>query len=188
MRCYGLNMKELAVNNGIVIDANVIHIWYREWLEQRGDLYKLIFVLSRTIGLAADAKGRILNEWEHQAKLPGIREWIDDELKNGRLSLVNATPIDKHSSQLHIKLGLDRSSTDTVYVWCAYSTTTKHIMSWDVDLFDPKAKSDSKKRAEAMTDRKGKLCRYLEKNLDVCVCEGKHCMNLLASLMSSLDL
>ena len=170
------------MTDGVVLDANVINAWYRQYLVQNGDLFQLVRLLCETVGLAADAQGKMRHEWEQQGDYLSIRDWIDDEMKVGHIRLVRCRPLDNHAKHLHIKLGLDRHSPDAVYVWCSYATRLRHILSWDIDLYDPKAKGDGAQRQLLMKERRGSVCRYLERKLAIRVCTGDQCRRLLARL------
>lgn len=77
------------MDDGVVIDASVIALFYPELVHGQGPLYTLIHRLSTQFGLAVN--DLILAEWRRVCDTPLLNDWITDELKTGRIRMVNSS-------------------------------------------------------------------------------------------------
>lgn len=165
------------VIDGIVIDANIISEFYKEFIIDGGDLYDLINYILDNCGVVFT--DLIHHEWISTCNNYVITEWITDGLKLGKIRYINPQLDRDIIKKLHIKYGLPRNkSHDIEYIRCANVTLTKYILTNDIDFFDPKLKNDaSKAKKDAKIKRNGKLCMFLLKKLKIRVGTPHHCVN-----------
>jgi len=160
--------------DGVVVDASVIARFYPELVEQEGPLYELIICLAIKFGFATN--GPILAEWQSVCNTPLLHDWITDELKNGRIRMVNSTLPESIRRKIRIDYGLPRNSRDIQHIRCANGTTMKYILSEDIDHYDPKLKGgNSRDIRRAREMRRGRLCVYLRKELGIRLGTTSHC-------------
>ena len=170
-----------AVIDGIVIDANIISKFYKEFIIDEGDLYDLINWILDNCGVVFT--DLIYHEWISTCNNYVIKEWITDGLKLGKIRYTNPQLDRAIIKKLHINLGLPKKkngkkSHDIEYIKCANVTLTKYILTDDIDFFDPKLKNaKGKKKIDAKINRNGKLCRFLLKELKIRVGTPHHCVN-----------
>jgi len=164
------------VIDGIVIDANIISKFYKEFIIDEGDLYVLINWILDNCGVVFT--DLIYHEWISTCNNFVIKEWIADGLKLGKIRYTNPQLDRAIIKKLHINFGLPKKSRDIEYIRCANVTLTKYILTNDIDLFDPKLKNDtSKAKKNAKNNRSSKLCRFLLKELKIRVGTPHHCVN-----------
>jgi hypothetical protein len=120
--------------------------------------------------IALDKGGIMLTEWleavgasnHHKANL---QTWVGDLMVVGRIRLGDLGPDRNLTKQLK-NLGV--RGRDQKYISAAKQFGAYAIVSDDADMFDPKLKSQSPKtRAKALSQRKGCVCDFVRKNLNV---------------------
>lgn len=164
------------VIDGIVIDANIISEYYKEFIIDEGDLYDLINCILDNYGVVFT--DLIHHEWISTCNNYVIKEWITDGLKLGKIRYIHPQLDRAIIKKLHTKFGFPKKSHDIEYIKCANVTLTKYILTNDIDFFDPKLKNDTiKAKKDAKINRMGKLCRFLLKELKIRVGTPHHCVN-----------
>lgn len=75
------------MEDGVVIDANIISEFYKEFIMEEGDLHDLIFWILNNHGIIVS--DMIINEWTNTCNNDIIRSWVADGLKDGKMKYVN---------------------------------------------------------------------------------------------------
>lgn len=171
------------MGDGIVVDANIISYYGREYIEETGDLCDLIEKILKNCGIAiSDSMER---EWRNTCGSQLFDVWFTDNLRDGHIQYI--TPyLDKQIlKKIHNDFGLPKRGGDKDLIKAANVTTYKYILTNDIDLFDPKKKSVERKEKERIKkQRKGALCIFLRKELDIIVGLPEHCCGDLEECLS----
>lgn len=153
-----------------VFDANVMNTFQKErLLGQLGPCTNAINLAVAAGFIALDQDGQCQNEWVECAggSHPiALADWIADMLAKEAIQLFpyNCDSMFRELSQL----GLAKK--DHKWVRLARSSESNNITTDDIDLFSPKDKGCSAKRAQAIKDRcSGSLAKYLKKKYDIVV-------------------
>lgn len=163
------------MTDGVVIDANVISSFYKEFLDDEGDLYDTINWILVNRGIATS--DLIIAEWTATCRNDVLKSWITDNLKLGKIKYVNPELDHSIVKKLSLKYGLPKSR-DVEHIKCANVTSTKYILTNDIHFFDPKLHSASQKaKKHAKNERKGQLCIFLRKQLGIIVGIPDHCVD-----------
>jgi rRNA-processing protein FCF1 len=166
------------VNDGVVVDANVISNYIQESIQESGDIFQLIEkILVSSYGLAISDK--IEREWKNTTGNLYFDTWFAEQLKNGRIHYIEKPELnDAIRKRIHNIYGLPRRGHDIEYIKTANKTIKKYILTNDIDFYDPKKKQSSVVEKEKIKNQRcGDLCRYLRKELDIIVGLPRHCCN-----------
>lgn len=165
----------------MVIDANIISKYYKELIVDEGELYNLINCIFNDFGIAVS--DLILHEWNSTCKNDILSSWITDGIKLGKIKYVDPSLDRNIIKKLHINYGLPKknngkTSRDIEYIKCANVTSIKYILTYDIDFFDPRLKTAHERtKKNAKENRTGRLCRFLEKELNIIVGLPSHCIS-----------
>ena len=162
------------MDDGVIIDANIIPQFLPQYVKQEGNIYDLFNDILSKYGIAICKQ--IQREWLNTCNHPIIEAWLTDNLKNGNIRHVKPKLHRDIKKKLRTDYGLPRGSPDIHLISCANVTEVRYIISEDMDLFDPKMKrAKSKTRTRIKQKRTGNLCRYLHKQLKIRVGLLHHC-------------
>lgn len=164
------------MSDGVVIDANIIPEFYRNYKLRNGLVYRLIIWLSNNVGIAIN--NQIAAEWKRLCSADLFLQWYTDELKLGNIRNVECANIPRAIIKKMITTyGFPARSLDIHYIRCAYSTeSTKYIMTYDHDFYDPKCqRSTVQAKIRARECRDGVFCKFLLRQLGVNVGMPLHC-------------
>jgi hypothetical protein len=157
--------------DGIVIDAHIIRSARDEIVLSSGPLYELICWITQNCGIAITQY--IEKHWKNHCgdRTPSIFwEWYTDQAKIGSIKIIKPKQLDINIlNKIRKKYGLPKDPFVIAYIECADATSEpRYILSEDMDLHAPKAKSVSPKtQASIREGRTGPLCCYLERRLCV---------------------
>lgn len=167
------------MSHGVVIDANILQAWYSDYTNDQtgpGSTYEFVEMVARCFGFAIDQAGRIEGEWLSKVgKQVVIRIWFEDQIKEGRIHRVLSFMDKKTEKVVCEEYGFPKRDKDIVYLRCANRTDNRHLVSNDIHFYEPKsAGSGQIKRDRIMRNREGSLCRYLQRQLGVYVCNPQY--------------
>jgi len=169
--------------DGVTVDANIIAVFQKEYLNESGFFYSVLTEITQNFGLAISEI--IEHEWRKMFNEQYMNEWLTDEIKRGHIRYVNPFMDPSEIKIIRTKFGLN-DSRDRNYIKCANVTVIKYILTHDIDFFDPKKKKSNKiERSRTMNQRKGCLCRYLKKVHGITIGMIEHCCNDLGILTDS---
>ena len=164
------------MSDGAVIDANVMQGFYQELCSGEGCVYEVVCWLCNTRGIVAS--DTVLTEWECVCAAEVFRDWLADQMKTGGLKKVAGKKLDRGVvRKMRVDCGFPCRSRDIEYIKCANATTsTRYIVSEDMDFYDPTLKqADAKMKGWARDDRQGRFCRFLLDRLGIRVGTIAHC-------------
>ena len=177
------------MGDGIVVDADIISYYFREYIVETGDLYNLIEKILKNCGIAITDS--VEREWRNTCGSQLFNEWFTDNMskglqRDGKHIQYVAPSIDQQTlKKIHIDFGLPREGHDKDLIKAANVTTYKYILTNDIDLFDPKKKRAERKEKERIKkQRKGTLCTFLRKKLKITVGLPEHCWSDLEEHLS----
>jgi hypothetical protein len=162
--------------DGIVIDANVINDFYKEYLVKNGFVYNLINWIIGNIGIATNQ--HIHAEWKNTCSADLFLTWLTDQIKLKKIKNVECGNIDKNIKKKMAQIyGFPVNTRDFQYVKCAYYTdSTKYIMTYNYHFFEPICESQSTQaKNRAREQRMGSFCKFLLKELGIRVGMPSHC-------------
>jgi hypothetical protein len=171
------------MGDGIVVDANIISYYCREYIEETGDLCDLIGKILKNCGIViSDSMER---EWRNTCGSQLFEVWFTDNLRDGHIQYVIPSIDRQILKKIHNDFGLPERGGDKDLIKAANVTTYKYILTNDIDLFDPKKKrASSKEKEQIKKQRKGALCIFLRKKLDIIVGLPEHCCYDLEEYLS----
>lgn len=158
------------MKDGVTIDACVMRDFMEEFLANvMGTSRVLVEDVTAGVGLAIDQGGKIKHEWLTTCQSPYFREWYAKQLYMGRIAEITPSIPEQHKKAL-LGLGLPPDGFDKVYIAVANNTRTRYIVSCDMDFFDPKLKKgDERAKSRARDDRRGAVCHYLRREMNIVV-------------------
>jgi len=164
---------------GVVIDAHTMRAIRNAIVTENGVLYDLICWIINNCGLATTKY--IEAHWETKCgQDPVFWKWYKDQVLN---KAARDIPIKKLDSNIAKKIRerycLPKDPFVLQYIKCANSTSgPRYILADDIYLHDPKAgRLPSRTQNEIRERRRGNLCRYLEKYLDIRVGTTADCIS-----------
>ena len=160
------------MEKGVVIDANIINRFQEDYVKE-GKIFITVDTILHNVGLAiCDI---IEHEWRKHFSHQYMEEWLTDEIKKGRIRYVKPNMNPDAIKKIRTRFGLNNSR-DLTYIKCANSTSTKYILTEDIDFYDPKKKrTNPTERKKVMNQRKGVLCKYLKHVHKITVGMLQHC-------------
>lgn len=163
------------MTDGATVDTMVISKYFREYLRDRGDVLELVEGILRCVGVALTEK--LEYEWKSTCRGQAFIEWLTDELKKGRIVLVDRKVLPSNIMKvIYQRFGFPRKGGDKEVLFCANGTQRRYILSEDIHFYDPKAKEASIQHKKRVKDfRQGALCRYLRRELGITVGALCHC-------------
>ena len=171
------------MGDGVVVDTNIISNYYQEYIEETGDIYGLIEKLLKNCGIAITEL--LENEWHNTCGSQLFDVWFTDNLRDGYIQYVNPYINRQILKKIHNDFGLPKEGRDKELIKAANVTTYKYILTNDIDLFDPKKKTAPRKEKERIKKgRKGRLCQFLRKELEITVGLPEHCWSDLEEHLS----
>lgn len=162
--------------DGVVIDANIIPDFYRQYRVKIGLVYEVVIWITDNVGVAIN--DHIATEWKNTCSAGLFLEWYTDQLKLGKIRKIECgiicNAIVKKMVNNH---GFPAYSRDIHYIRCAYFTDSiKYIMSYNYDFYEPRCKAQSvQARLRAREQRSGGFCRFLLRHLGIRVGMPLHC-------------
>ena len=174
------------MGDGVVVDANIISIYYQEYIEETGEIYNLIGKILNNFGIAITEL--LEKEWYNTCGSQLFNVWFTDNLRDGYIQYVDPSIDRQILKKIHIKFGLPKDGQDKELIKAANVTTYKYILTNDIDLFDPRKKTAPLKEKERIKKgRKGRLCQFLRKELKITVGLPEHCWSDLEEHISPLN-
>ena len=144
--------------------------------ERREDARKMLATIpSRRVAL--DDSGMIEYEYTLQCKQSPewLDSWLSDGYQQGRIVLVDAKPQAIKAKKVEA-FGFPKGNKDLWYIKTALAIqqvhplpTVTHLITEDIDLYDPKKKKSCKDKAKFFKAGKGPVANHL-KSLAVIVC------------------
>lgn len=150
--------------SGIVIDANALNEVVSEIKttasNRVGPYEQLLEDLATKCHIVTDRF--IEQEWKNACG----RQWVElllvDWIQRGLVSQCDADNDKEVRDDLRVNYELPRKSSDHRYVACARQTEPHHVLTIDMDLYDPTLKESSRTaKRRARFDLRGKLCRHV---------------------------
>jgi len=171
------------MGDGVVVDANIIASYFQEYGKETGDIYSLIEKILKSCGIAIT--DLLENEWKSTCGDQMFLIWFTDNLRDDYIQYVNPSINREILKKIHIKFGLPRDGHDKELIKVANVTTYRYILTYDIDLFDPKKKQASIKEKERIKkERDGALCQFLRNKLKITVGLPEHCWSDLEDYIS----
>lgn len=164
------------MSDGVVIDANIIPEFYRDYKAKGGFVYHVIIWLSNNVGIAIN--DQIATEWKEVCSADLFLTWYTDQLKLGNIRNIKCGNISRAIiKEMIITYGFPARSLDIHYIRCAYYTkSVKYIMTYNYDFYDPRCRrSTIGARRRARECREGRFCRFLSRQLGISVGMPLHC-------------
>ena len=162
------------MGDGIVVDANIISNYCQEYIEEKGGIYDLIDKILKHCGIAIT--DLVEQEWRSTCGGQFFDEWFTVNLYADYIQYVDPYIDRQILRKIHRDFGLPRRKYDKELIKAANVTTYKYILTYDIDLFDPKKKRASRKEKERIKkERNGALCQFLRKKLKIVVGLPEHC-------------
>jgi hypothetical protein len=162
--------------DGVVIDANVVPDFYREYRSGSGPVLEVVVWISANIGIAIN--DHIATEWENTCSADLFMAWYTDQLKLGTIRRIVCVRISSSMTRKMIdRYGFPARRRDIHYIRCAYSTQpTKYIVTYNYDFYDPVCqRSTIQARRRARELRQGRFCNFLSRELGISVGMPQHC-------------
>ena len=171
------------MEDGIVVDANIISNYCQEYSAENGDIYDLIEKILKNCGIAIT--DLVEHEWRSTCGGQLFEEWFTVNLHADYIQYVDPYIDRQILKKIHKDFGLPKRKYDKELIKAANVTTYKYILTYDIDLFDPKKKSAERKEKERIKkQRKGALCTFLRRELDIIVGLPEHCCGDLEECLS----
>jgi hypothetical protein len=164
------------MSDGVVIDANVIPVFYQEYLCGSGPVFDVVAWISTNIGIAIN--DHIAAEWENTCSADLFMAWYADQLKLGTIRKIVCGGISRSIVRKMIdRYGFPARSRDIHYIRCAYYThPTKYIVTYNYDFYEPTCQQGTiQARARARELRHGRFCNFLSRELGISVGMPQHC-------------
>jgi hypothetical protein len=164
------------MGDGVVIDANIIPDFYREYRVKFGVTYDAVIWIKDNIGIAINAQ--IATEWKQVCSADVFITWYTDQLKLGTIRNIECRNLPKHIVKRMVQdYGFPGNTLDIHYIKCAYNTDkTKYIITLNYDFYEPSCrKSSIRERNRAREKREGRFCQFLKKRFLIRVGLPEHC-------------
>jgi hypothetical protein len=163
--------------DGVVVDANLIPDFYRDYKSKSGLVYTVVIWFTENVGIAINR--HIAAEWKDVCSADLFLSWYTDQVKLGKIRNVECGKIHREREVLKemvITHGFPAHTRDVHYIRCAYYTErTKYIVTNNYDFFEPACKgASSGARYRAREMRQGHFCQYLYKKLGIRVGTAHH--------------
>jgi len=172
------------MEDGVVVDANIIADYCHESIVETGDIYDLIEKILKNCSIAITEL--IEQEWYNTCGSQLFDVWFTDNMRDGYIQYVEPYLNPHILKKIRNKFGLP--GRDKELIKAANVTTYKYILTNDIHLFDPKKKTASIKEKERIKKgRKGGLCQFLRKELKITVGLPEHCWSDLEEHISPLN-
>jgi len=168
----------------LVVDANILKAIFEEDIglpaprpERTGDAKNIVTNTIPSRRVALDDAGMIEYEYTLQCKQAPewLDSWLSDGYQQGKIVLVDAKPQEIKAKKVE-KLGFPKGNKDLWYIKTALAIqqvhphpTVTHLITEDIDLYDPTKKKSCKDKAKFFKAGKGPVAKYL-KGLAVTVC------------------
>ena len=162
--------------DGVVVDANIIPDFYREYVEGSGLVYEVVVWISANTGIVIN--DHIAAEWKNTCSADLFLTWYTDQLKLGTIRRIECGNVSRVIKRKMINVyGFPAYTRDIHYIRCAYYTeSVKYIMTYNYDFYDPvcqRSTSQAKRRAREL--REGRFCEFLSAELGISVGMPQHC-------------
>lgn len=171
------------MGDGIVVDADIISCFCKECINESGDVYDLIENILENCGIAIT---ELLEQvWRNTCGSQLFEIWFYDNVHSLRIQHIKPQLPRPIVRKIHNDFGLPRRGRDIELIRISNVTKFKYILTYDIDLFDPKKKKASKiEKEHVKNERKGALCQFLRKNLGIIVGLPEHCVCDLSKHLS----
>lgn len=159
-----------------VVDSNVMNYFQ---IERKNDEYgtfqNAIDIITTNSSIALDDGEICMKEWLSCAEgaYPlALSDWINDMLVAQKIQLFEMSSDPKYNVLKN--LGIPKK--DHKWIKLAYGSNSEHIVTEDIDLFDPKKKNASQKvKKKIIINCKGPVARFLKKKGIEVICCDKLC-------------
>ncbi len=158
-----------------VVDANCLKYYQQERVAGReGEFTVAISKLMAKGALAIDSEGKALQEYYDCCRPSAVglnlSDWISERLVDGCIKMFDT---DNSLTRELLSLGLPRK--DIKWPCIAKSSNSDIIVTEDIDLFEPTAKSRRAPEKERIKRaRTGCVCRHLERQHSIRVLTSQH--------------
>lgn len=170
------------MNRGIFIDAHMLQDISDALDKESGSLYDLIYWILDNCGIAITPL--ILSHWEQKISENNRLFWEWFLLEYGSNRRIREIPLKKFDAVSMRKIVHDchlpiNEIHTKGYIKGANSTVApRYILTEHMYFYEPKYKErDPKIKRKTVASRNGKLCRFLEKTLNIRVGSPDDCMN-----------
>jgi hypothetical protein len=155
--------------DGVTVDACIVRQYDKDVRTNvRGPATDLIERITAGLGFAVDEGRKIEHEWLTTCQGPFLKEWFIAQLSLGRIRTVIPAVDAQHKKKIVLEFGFPRRGYDLVYIGVANVTTTKYVVTGDMDFYDPTLKAaDDKAKVKAREDRCGPVCKYLKTQMGI---------------------
>ena len=171
------------MGDGIVVDADIISYYCREYIVETGELYDMIEKILKNCGIAISDS--VEREWRNTCGNQLFEEWFISNLLDNYIQYVKPHIDRQILKKIHNDFGLPKKGGDKDLIKAANVTTYRYILTNDTHLFDPKKKTAPRKEKERIKKgRKGRLCQFLRKELEITVGLPEHCWSDLEEHLS----
>lgn len=164
------------MTDGVVIDANIIVDFYREYRGKNGPVYEVVIWIKDNVGIAIN--DHIATEWKNTCSADLFLTWYTDQLKLKKIRNVECGSLcDAIVKKMVNNHGFPARSFDIHYIRCAHFTdSTKYIISYNYDFYEPGCRCQSiQARRRAREQRLGRFCNFLLRQLGIRVGMPSHC-------------
>lgn len=161
--------------DGVVIDANIIPDFYKEYCIRKGNIYNIVIWIKNNIGIVVNAQ--ISTEWKQVCSTDIFLTWYTDQLKLGTIRNIICDNLPKHLIKKMVQdYGFPANTLDIHYIRCAYYTEkTRYIITLNYDFYEPSCRKGSlKERNRAREKREGRFCRFLSDKTHIRVGMPEH--------------
>jgi hypothetical protein len=162
--------------DGVVIDANIIPDFYREYRIKSGLVYEVLNWITNNVGIAIN--DHIATEWKNTCSADLFLAWYTDQLKLGNIrNIICGSLCSAIVKKMVNNHGFDARSRDIHYIRCAHFTDSiKYIMSYNYHFYEPACMQQSAQaRYRAREQRLGRFCKFLLRQLGIRVGMPLHC-------------
>jgi len=156
--------------DGIVIDAHMIPAIRYDLVQESGLLYELIQWLIQNCGIATTPQ--IEAHWKTKCSDndPFFWTWYTERILDRSIRINEPNGLENEKiKKIHNEYGLPRDPFVIACISCAHATNSpRYILAEDMDFHDPKSKRlETRTQNKIRENRNGRLCRYLEKELNI---------------------
>lgn len=172
------------MGQGVVIDANMIAKFCKKHFnDEKEEIVDTVLSIADRCHIAIS--DLIEHEWLNCYGNQAFKEWLTDEMKTGRIIYITPEKIPTEMQKSICQMGFPFNTRDKEYIRVALATTTKFILTEDIHFYEPKAKDQPHANKERFrVERKGTVCRFLERKMGIRVGLCCHCREFLPCLGS----
>jgi hypothetical protein len=157
------------LSDGVTVDANIMHAFTKSLINKDGSTDKqLVEKLEKSHGFVIDSGGKMQHQWLETCGRVVFGEWLVKGLREGIVRQVQEDLPNNHKKKLQQGCGMPVKR-EIMYVAVANATKARYIVTNDIDFWDPKSKKQGNEaqHKKIKEERRGDVCRYLAKSMDI---------------------